>query len=195
MTEPATERRRPGRPTDQQLTRRLLDAAAVRLAEYGPEGCTMDAVAELADAGKAGIYRRWHSRDDFLAAVLVDAIGGPVTYPEPRTPAGDLAALVASRVTGRAGSVSAALLSLIGPVEPVREAWQHSRRQLAGECAVVAAVHRLPIAGGDLAHAVEQLAAWHLVDALAHAGRQPDPDAIAHGAAGILAPLAEPVPA
>lgn len=189
------ERRRPGRPTDHALTRRLLDAAAVRLSEYGPEGATMDAVADLADAGKAGIYRRWPSREDFLAAVLVDAIGGPVTYPEPRTPSGDLAALVASRVTGRAGSVSAALLSLIGPVEPVREAWAAARRRLFADAAELAAWHRLPISGGELAHAVEQLAAWHLVDVLANAGRQPDPDTIAHGVAGILAPLAELVPA
>jgi len=189
MTTPT--RRRIGRPTDPDLTRRLLDAAAQLLAEYGSERCTIDAVAELAGAGKAGLYRRWPSREDFLAAVLADALAAPVTYPEPRTPAGDLAALLAARVTGRAGSVSAALLSLIGPVESIREAWNHARRQTFAAVVDLAATHRLPISGGELAHAVEQLAAWHLVDALAHAGRRPDAETIARDVADVLAPLAE----
>lgn len=187
-----TPTRRIGRPTDPDLTRRLLDAAAQLLAEYGPEHCRIEAVAELAEAGKAGLYRRWPSREDFLAAVLTDALTAPVTYPAPRTPAGDLAALIAARVTGRAGSVSAALLSLVGPVEPIREAWNHGRRQLVAAVVDLAEAHRLPIAGGELARAVEQLTAWHLADALAHAGRQPDADTIARDVADVLVHAAAP---
>ncbi len=69
MTAPSrgTERR-PGRPRDVSAGVAIIDAAVAVLADKGPGGFTVDAVAARAGCGKATIYRRWPSR----AALLLD---------------------------------------------------------------------------------------------------------------------------
>jgi AcrR family transcriptional regulator len=57
-----TPPRRPGRPRDARADQAILDAAGAVLAEHGPGGFTVDAVAARAGCGKATIYRRWPSR-------------------------------------------------------------------------------------------------------------------------------------
>lgn len=57
-----TPARRPGRPRDARADEAILEAAAAVLAELGPGGFTVDAVAARAGCGKATIYRRWPSR-------------------------------------------------------------------------------------------------------------------------------------
>jgi AcrR family transcriptional regulator len=57
-----TPARRPGRPRDARADETILEAAAAVLAEQGPAGFTVDAVAARAGCGKATIYRRWPSR-------------------------------------------------------------------------------------------------------------------------------------
>ncbi|HEY8526838.1 MAG TPA: TetR/AcrR family transcriptional regulator [Acidimicrobiales bacterium] len=64
----ATVSRRPGRPRDARADEAILDAAVEVLAENGPSGFTIEAVASRAGVGKATIYRRWSSR----AALLLD---------------------------------------------------------------------------------------------------------------------------
>jgi AcrR family transcriptional regulator len=67
----ATERtttRRPGRPRDARADEVIITAAADVLAELGPAGFTVDAVAARAGCGKATIYRRWPSR----AALMIE---------------------------------------------------------------------------------------------------------------------------
>lgn len=58
--------RRPGRPRDARADETILEAAAAVLAEQGPAGFTVDAVAARAGCGKATIYRRWPSRAHLL---------------------------------------------------------------------------------------------------------------------------------
>lgn len=65
---PITASRRPGRPRDARADVAILDAAVEVLAELGPSGFTIEAVAARAGVGKATIYRRWRSR----AALLLD---------------------------------------------------------------------------------------------------------------------------
>ena len=57
-----TPSRRRGRPRDARADEAILAAAAAVLAELGPAGFTVDAVAARAGCGKATIYRRWPSR-------------------------------------------------------------------------------------------------------------------------------------
>jgi AcrR family transcriptional regulator len=69
MTAPSPEpERRPGRPRDVRAGAAIIDAAVAVLADKGPGGFTVDAVAARAGCGKATIYRRWPSR----AALLLD---------------------------------------------------------------------------------------------------------------------------
>ncbi|HEY8544672.1 MAG TPA: TetR/AcrR family transcriptional regulator [Acidimicrobiales bacterium] len=73
-----TPARRPGRPRDARADEAILEAAAAVLAEQGPGGFTVDAVAARAGRGKATIYRRWPSRAHLmldtarLAGVVLD---------------------------------------------------------------------------------------------------------------------------
>jgi AcrR family transcriptional regulator len=71
--------RRPGRPRDARADAAITEAAVAVLAERGPAGFTVDAVAARAGCGKATIYRRWSSR----AALLLDTAGRLGMEPEP----------------------------------------------------------------------------------------------------------------
>lgn len=63
---PSVSPRRPGRPRDDRADEAILDAAVAVLADRGPAGFTVDAVAAKAGCGKATIYRRWASRSRLL---------------------------------------------------------------------------------------------------------------------------------
>jgi AcrR family transcriptional regulator len=58
--------RRPGRPRDAGADEVIMLASVEVLAERGPAGFTVDAVAARAGCGKATIYRRWPSRASLL---------------------------------------------------------------------------------------------------------------------------------
>lgn len=60
-----------GRRRDNSRDADILNAALELLAESGYDGMTMDAVADLAKAGKATLYRRWASKED----LVLDAVG------------------------------------------------------------------------------------------------------------------------
>jgi len=47
-----------------------LDATRNLLADYGPAGMSIEAVATRAGVGKATIYRRWSGKDDLLVDAL-----------------------------------------------------------------------------------------------------------------------------
>jgi AcrR family transcriptional regulator len=49
---------------------RLLDAAKELVERCGPRAVTMDAVASAAGVGKGTVFRRFHSREGLMAAVL-----------------------------------------------------------------------------------------------------------------------------
>jgi AcrR family transcriptional regulator len=62
----ATVERRPGRPRDARADEAIIQASVEVLADKGPAGFTVDAVAARAGCGKATIYRRWSSRASLL---------------------------------------------------------------------------------------------------------------------------------
>ncbi len=58
-----------GRPRDEEVRRRILDAAAQLLEDRCIDDITVDAIAEHSGAGKATVYRWWPNK----AAVLIEA--------------------------------------------------------------------------------------------------------------------------
>lgn len=63
-------RRRPGRPRDQGVDERILDAAFVRLVRSGYVELRVDDVATDAKVAKSTLYRRWPSKETLVAAVM-----------------------------------------------------------------------------------------------------------------------------
>ncbi|CAO5237468.1 TetR/AcrR family transcriptional regulator [Frankia sp. AgKG'84/4] len=59
-----------GRPRDDAREQAILDAALQLLVEVGYERMSMVAVANLARASKATIYRRWASKDEMVIEAL-----------------------------------------------------------------------------------------------------------------------------
>jgi AcrR family transcriptional regulator len=59
-----------GRPRDAALDARILSAALAVLRTRGPEGVTVEAIAETAGCGKTSIYRRYRNSAEILAAAL-----------------------------------------------------------------------------------------------------------------------------
>lgn len=68
MTSPS---RGPGRPTDQELTSRIVRSTLVLLAERGYDGLRIEHVASRARCGKSAIYRRYRDKPDLVASVMV----------------------------------------------------------------------------------------------------------------------------
>lgn len=66
-----------GRPRDSALDTRIRSAALEVLRARGPDGVTVEAVAELAGCGKTSIYRRYRNSADMLAAALAGLAHSP----------------------------------------------------------------------------------------------------------------------
>jgi AcrR family transcriptional regulator len=58
--------RKPGRPRDPTIDRKVLDATRELLVEKGLEAATVQAIAERSGVHASAIYRRWSSRLDIL---------------------------------------------------------------------------------------------------------------------------------
>ncbi|MDZ4375963.1 MAG: TetR/AcrR family transcriptional regulator [Phenylobacterium sp.] len=70
MAEPAQAAPARGRPRDPGLEDRVFDAAIALYAEAGWAGFSFEALARRSGVGKAGLYRRWVSRQDLLHQTL-----------------------------------------------------------------------------------------------------------------------------
>lgn len=104
------------RPADNQdVDRRILDAAGRLLVDGGLEELEVDRVADLAGVGRSTVYRRFDGRNALLAATvahegrrllgaLADAVGG-IEDPEERLVAAFCAGLRLARATGLAERV------------------------------------------------------------------------------------------
>ncbi len=85
-----------GRKRDHTRDADILKAALEVLAESGYDGMTMDAVADLAKAGKATLYRRWPSKEDLVLDAVSHMKRSQVNLealPDTGTLRGDLLAL------------------------------------------------------------------------------------------------------
>ncbi|GAD33172.1 putative transcriptional regulator [Microbacterium sp. TS-1] len=61
---------KPGRPTDEDLTRRILVTAADLLGAHGYQQLSVERVAKAVGCGKTAIYRRYSDKGALVAAVL-----------------------------------------------------------------------------------------------------------------------------
>lgn len=87
---------RTGRKRDHTRDGAILEAAIDVLAEAGYVGMTMDMVAQRARAGKATLYRRWHSKSELVLEAIATMKGSPVALdqlPDTGSIRGDLLAL------------------------------------------------------------------------------------------------------
>jgi AcrR family transcriptional regulator len=80
------ESRGPGRPRDEEVKRRVLQAASDLLEEAGFRNATVDAIAERAGASKATVYRWWPNK----AALLIEAFRDAVSPEFPFADTGSL---------------------------------------------------------------------------------------------------------
>ncbi|HET6918365.1 MAG TPA: TetR/AcrR family transcriptional regulator, partial [Jiangellaceae bacterium] len=67
---PVLPSRRPGRPREQGVDERILDAALARLVRSGYEQVRIDDVAADAGVAKTTLYRRWPSKEAMVADVM-----------------------------------------------------------------------------------------------------------------------------
>lgn len=74
-----------GRPRDQSIDRRVLDATRALLAESGFEGATVQAIAARAGVHASAVYRRWASRVE-----IVEQVAFPGLEASAPAPTGDL---------------------------------------------------------------------------------------------------------
>lgn len=63
-------RRDAGRARGSSVTDAILEAALAELAAGGPDGLSVERVAERAEVNKTTVYRRYPHRDDLVAACL-----------------------------------------------------------------------------------------------------------------------------
>lgn len=66
--------RGPGRPRDQAVDQKVIEAAFDLLNDNGFAGLSIEAIAARAGVSKAAIYRRWDSKDEFLVDAMASVI-------------------------------------------------------------------------------------------------------------------------
>lgn len=66
----SSEPEKQGRPTDEDLTRRILESAGTMLGERGYASLSVEQVAKAVGCGKTAIYRRYPDKAALVAAVL-----------------------------------------------------------------------------------------------------------------------------
>lgn len=78
------------------ITAAINDAVLAELVERGYARLSMEGVAKRAGAGKSALYRRWHTKQDMVLAVLAGISVPMADVPDTGTLRGDLRALVAA---------------------------------------------------------------------------------------------------
>ena len=68
----------------------LLDVTLQLLQEHGYERLTIDAVAAVARASKATVYRRWPSKAELVLAAFIEGVRQIAIHPQTGTLRGDL---------------------------------------------------------------------------------------------------------
>lgn len=85
-----TEPRGPGRPRDEDVRKRVLQAASDLLEEVGFRSVTVDAIAERAGASKATVYRWWPNKASVLIEAFRDAVSPEFPFADTGSLCGDI---------------------------------------------------------------------------------------------------------
>ncbi|MBB4680133.1 TetR/AcrR family transcriptional regulator [Crossiella cryophila] len=81
-----------GRPRDERVDQRILDAVVAELAERGVAGFASNRVAARSGVAKRSIYSRWPNNEELILAGL-STLTAHVTHPRTGSVRGDLTAL------------------------------------------------------------------------------------------------------
>lgn len=124
----------PGRPTDEDLTRRILEATVRLVMATGYDQLRMEHVAKEAGCGKAAIYRRYPDKAQLVAAAALSVF---ILRPTPDT--GNLADdLMAHADVNRRSQSQASAHGVLAVYEPavyaiVDESYYEARREQGRE--------------------------------------------------------------
>jgi AcrR family transcriptional regulator len=91
----------------------LLDVTLQLLQEHGYERLTIDAVAAMARASKATVYRRWPSKAELVLAAFIEGVRQIAVHPNTGTLRGDLLQLgeaCREQASAQAGTIRAVLV-------------------------------------------------------------------------------------
>jgi AcrR family transcriptional regulator len=149
-TGPQPRRRPVGRPRDPDLERRVFEAAVALYDEVGWAGFNFDAVAARASTGKAALYRRWASKEELLAAALVDRTRG-VTTADTGTLRGDLELLAEQLLANYTSPNGLVSLRLLVEAQYHPELGARAVERLDSHLAESAQIAQRAVARGELA--------------------------------------------
>ncbi|MBM2620426.1 helix-turn-helix transcriptional regulator [Actinoplanes sp. LDG1-06] len=122
----------------------LLDAAAAEFAEQGLEASVAD-IARRAGIGKGTVFRHFPTKDDLLAAVVLDRIDGLASLARTLIPAADAGAALLEFMGAAAGRQRQLDLSFLREAGGVNERLDGARSELFE--AIIALVERAKSAG------------------------------------------------
>lgn len=148
-----TRRRDAGRARGQPIVESVLRATLEELAVSGPEGLSVERVAQRAQVNKTSVYRRWPTRAALVAAALEQTaaeLGDQLDRPDAGQPAG-----LVEELTGFMMQVADRLTSPGGKAL-VRAAMQHDAALPINE--QLAALGGLP--GGDFRRRASVRGEW-----------------------------------
>jgi AcrR family transcriptional regulator len=100
MADP-TARRGPGRPRSARARAAILGAALELVAEQGPRGLTIEAVARRAGVSKETIYRWWASKAEIVVEALAERGDEMVAVPDSGSLLDDLRTFLHDTVAAR----------------------------------------------------------------------------------------------
>ena len=105
----------------------LLAVTLQLLQEHGYDRLTVDAVANVARASKATVYRRWPSKADLVLAAFIEGIRQVAVPPETGSLRGDLLRLgeLICEQAGRHGSTMRAVLVEMSRNSALKDVLQH----------------------------------------------------------------------
>lgn len=83
----------PGRPRDDSVDTRAIEATLSLLEEEGPAGLTVEGIAAKAGVSKSTLYRRWDSSDEIVTHCIVSLVDS-IEFPDSGDIRQDLLAVV-----------------------------------------------------------------------------------------------------
>ncbi|MEU6324444.1 TetR/AcrR family transcriptional regulator [Streptomyces sp. NPDC047009] len=159
MTQP---RPSAGRPRDNDVDRRVANAAVELFGENGWKSFSIEAVARRAGVGKASVYLRWDSKEELLAQALTLRVAG-VTDVDSGTVRGDLVALVRQLLQQYAGEDGRAVLRLAMEARTIPRLAERYDELAQAQILAARAIVRRGIRRGELP---EDTSVTFLLDAL-----------------------------
>lgn len=161
----------------------LLEVTLQLLAEHGYDRLTVDAVANVAKASKATVYRRWPSKAELVLAAFIEGIRQVAVPPETGSLRGDLLRLgeVICEQTGQHAATMRAVLVEISRNPALNDVMQRhfiDQRHELIQYILAQAVDRGEIDGAAISDEVWDLLPGYLVFRAVIANRPPTRDTV-----------------